>query len=72
MENKRWDHPLQGETLKRWKSILEEINNSDTITVLRSRHTVVCRAAQENGACANGGEYINRTKSHDFHAFIDM
>jgi len=25
-----------------------------------SRHTVVCRAAQENGACANGSEYINR------------
>ena len=25
-----------------------------------SRHTVVCRAAQENGARANGSEYINR------------
>ena len=28
-----------------------------------SRHLVVCRAAQENGACANGSEYINRIKN---------
>ena len=26
----------------------------------KSRHTVVCRAAQENGARANRSEYINR------------
>ena len=32
-------------------------NNSYQII---SRHTVVCRAAQENGARANGSEYINR------------
>ena len=30
------------------------------LIIILSRHTVVCRAAQENGACANGSEYINR------------
>jgi len=25
-----------------------------------SRDTVLCRSAQENGACTNGSEYINR------------
>ena len=28
--------------------------------VMLSRHTVVCCAAQENGARANGSEYINK------------
>ena len=48
------------------------LNSADLITVhpkvrvlfsqhsRLSRHTVVCRAAQENGARANGSEYINR------------
>jgi len=32
-----------------------------------SRHTVVCRAAQENGACAN---VVQEQQSRDFHASV--
>ena len=38
----------------------DNLNPLNTFKAYLSRHTVVCRAAQENGARANGSEYINR------------
>ena len=47
--------------LKKIYTFEQCIKSTPIIKTLGSvRYMVVCRAAQENGACANRSEYINR------------